>query len=103
VNGSGWDMAGTNSNAAFTIYAPTTAGTSGYILNSTGATPGWVSPGSIYSGYLEVKDVRDASRLPNYFTDKRVTAWFNNVGMPEASTWYSGLHVKGWTSSYSSW
>jgi hypothetical protein len=29
VNGSGWDMAGTNSNAAFTIYAPTTAGTSG--------------------------------------------------------------------------
>jgi hypothetical protein len=29
VNGTGWNMAGTTNGAAFTIYAPTTAGTSG--------------------------------------------------------------------------
>jgi hypothetical protein len=37
-------MAGTNSTAAFTIYAPTTGGTAGYILKSNkDAAPTWIA------------------------------------------------------------
>jgi hypothetical protein len=37
-------MAGTNSNAAFTIYAPTTGGTSDYVLKSNGTNaPTWIA------------------------------------------------------------
>ena len=42
VNGSSWNMAGTNNSPAFTIYAPTTAGTSGQVLVSNGeGAPSW--------------------------------------------------------------
>lgn len=44
VNGTAWNMAGTNSSAAFTIYAPTTVGTDGYVLKSNGSgAPSWVA------------------------------------------------------------
>lgn len=68
VNGSGWDMAGTNSNAAFTIYAPTTAGTSGQILTSTGGTPGWTDQSSIVAGYTYHLGATSISNLntPNW-------------------------------------
>lgn len=51
---------------------------------------------------LKVHDVRDDARDPNYFDGSRVTAWFNNKGTP-STNWYSGIHVKGWTNSYTSW
>lgn len=54
------------------------------------------------SSMLTVKDARGESRLPSYFEEKRVTAWFNNVGTP-STAWHSGIHVKGWTDSYMSW
>ena len=42
VNGTPWNMAGTDNKAAFTIYAPTTAGTSGQVLVSSGSgAPSW--------------------------------------------------------------
>lgn len=42
VNGTPWNMAGTDNKAAFTIYAPTTAGTSGQVLvSSGGGAPSW--------------------------------------------------------------
>lgn len=54
------------------------------------------------SSMLTVKDARGESRLPSYFEERRVTAWFNNVGTP-STAWHSGIHVKGWTDSYMSW
>lgn len=58
-----------------------------------------------YTGYaqkLQVHDVRDATRTPNYFDGYRVTSWFNNTGTP-SSGWWSGIHVKGWHDGYTSW
>lgn len=108
VNGTAWNMAGTTNGAAFTIYAPTTAGTSGQVLTSSGGTPSWTNQDSLNVNYayssarLVVNDVRDTTRNPNYFDNKKVTAWFNNTGTPD-SNWYSGIHVKGWTNGYTSW
>lgn len=54
VNGSGWDMAGTNSNAAFTIFAPSAGGTSGQLLKSNGnAEPGWMDQADVKSDYFK--------------------------------------------------
>ena len=108
VNGSGWDMAGTVNSAAFTIYAPTTVGTSGQLLKSNGSgAPTWVNQNTITSGYtnyLKIHDVRGTNHLPNSSTypEKYITAWFNNTGTPDSS-WWSGITVKGWTSDYSAW
>ena len=52
--------------------------------------------------YLNIKDVRGETRLPSYFADKKLTAWFNNTGMP-SSNWFSGIHMRGWAGSYASW
>ena len=52
--------------------------------------------------YINVKDVRGETRLPSYFGDKKVSAWFNNTGTP-TSAWYAGIHVKGWSGGYASW
>ena len=46
VNGTSWSFLGTTTDAP-TIYAPTTAGTSGYVLRSTGGTPGWVAQNTL--------------------------------------------------------
>jgi hypothetical protein len=51
VNGTEWNMAGTTNGAAFTIYAPTTAGTSGQVLTSSGGTPRWTNQSSLSVGY----------------------------------------------------
>lgn len=51
VNGTEWDMAGTINSTAFTIYAPTTPGTSNYILKSNGSgAPTWIDQSSITAG-----------------------------------------------------
>ena len=57
VNGSGYDMAGTTSSAAFTIYAPTAAGTSGQVLKSTGGTPTWINQSDIIAGSANNADI----------------------------------------------
>lgn len=57
---------------------------------------------SDYTNNLNVLDVRGATRDPNYFKSKCVTAWFNQTGTPDGS-WYSGLHIKGWHNGYTSW
>ena len=46
VNGTAWSFLGTTTDAP-TIYAPTTAGTSGYVLQSTGGTPAWAAQNSL--------------------------------------------------------
>lgn len=52
--------------------------------------------------YLNIKDVRSATRLPSYFGAHKASFWFNNTGTPNRE-WWSGLHVKGWTNDYTAW
>ena len=60
-------------------------------------------PYATRSRYQNVIDVRDADRLPNYFEDYALTAWFNQTGMPR-SDWYSGLTMQGWSKgTYATW
>ena len=72
VNGSGWDMAGTNSNAAFKIYAPTTAGTNNQILKSTGRIPTWINQSDLSVGNA---DTTDGQHLSMWY--KHATAYPN--------------------------
>ena len=46
VNGTAWSFLGTTTDAP-TIYAPATAGTSGYVLQSTGGTPKWAAQNTL--------------------------------------------------------
>lgn len=76
-----------------------------YLTSITKSMVEAVLTGNITShshNYLSVRDLRDATRLPSYFDGQRLTAWFNNTGMP-TSNWFSGIHVKGWQGSYASW
>ena len=51
VNGTNWTFASTaNANATTHIYAPTTTGTNGQILKSTGGTPTWINQSDISAG-----------------------------------------------------
>lgn len=55
------------------------------------------------SGKLHIWDVREVDRLPNYFDDKTLTAFFNYAGMP-TTDWWSGIVVSGWTNpGYVQW
>lgn len=46
LNGTAWSFLGTTTDAP-TAYAPTTAGTSGYVLKATGGTPAWAAQNSL--------------------------------------------------------
>lgn len=53
VNGEGWNMAGTTNGDAFTIFAPTTAGTKNQVLLSNGSgAPVWANQSSLNVGKL---------------------------------------------------
>lgn len=53
VNGTTWDLAGTtNSLSTFTIYAPTSAGTSDQILKSSGGVPSWANQSTLDAGKI---------------------------------------------------
>lgn len=89
VNGATWNMAGTTSSAAFTIYAPTTVGTDGYVLKSNGSgAPSWVAQSTLsvsYSastGALGRADVGSATQ-PIYL----------DSGVPKACTAYASASV----------
>lgn len=89
INGTGWDMAGTLNSAAFTIYAPTTAGTSGQLLQSSGGTPTWINPYFMEFG----GDVAGTANTPfsyaqSYFTDSvgkgKMKGLYNHSGVEYA-------------------
>lgn len=70
INGQDYVFHAPNSDVTTSIYAPTTVGTSGYILQSTGSgTPSWTSrlsydyPGIIWIGYI-------------YRTSRSYTTWY---------------------------
>lgn len=74
-------------------------GTASQILMADGSVKEF---SSMASPYLAVQDVRGEVRPTGYFPVYKVSAWFNNTGMPQ-SQWYSGIHVKGWDNNYASW
>ena len=75
VNGTAWAMAGTNSDAAFTIYAPTTAGTSGQVLTSSGGTPGWTNQSSLSVGVSTKTKTLDYKILNSSTSNAANTVW----------------------------
>ena len=61
------------------------------------------SLGNMPASYAVCHDVRGVDRAPTYYTDRAVTAWFNETGTPWNGNWFSGLTVKGWSDGYCSW
>lgn len=55
------------------------------------------------SNVITCHDVRGVDRAPTYYTDRTVTAWFNETGTPSNGNWYSGLTIKGWSNGYCAW
>lgn len=76
VNGTSHNMAGTDSNAAFGIYAPISSGTTGQILSAkSNGTPEWIDQSAITAGKLGTN--AGSSTNPVYFTG----------GIPKACTY----------------
>lgn len=51
---------------------------------------------------LGVHDLRDAEITPSSFGDRSVNFYFDQI-LPNDSTWYSVMHMKGWTGDYAAW
>lgn len=67
---------GTESISSLNVAYATSAGSAGSATTAGSAG---------YSDKLTIHDVRNDTRLPTYFTDKRVTGWFNNEGTPDSN------------------
>lgn len=90
VNGTNWTFYSSTSAATTSIYAPTGAGTSGYILQSNGSgAPSWTSrlsysyPGVIWVGYI-------------YRTARSYTTWYASSQGGSASV---SMYISSPTSS----
>lgn len=80
VNGTSYTMAGTSSGAAFTIYAPTSAGTSDYVLKSSGSgAPSWVAQSTLSVG--------SAAKLGSSNLGDTGRGIYLKSGSPTACTW----------------
>jgi hypothetical protein len=94
VNDTPWNMAGTTNSAAFTIYAPITAGTSGQVLTSTAGTPSWTNQSSLSVGSAAI-----ANRLAlNGIADSTTYGTYagiiqTNTGGPESESWHNSLKI----------
>lgn len=51
---------------------------------------------------IRVNDVRNAT-LTNNMIDQAANFYFSMAGTPDATKWWSILHVKGWSGGYSAW
>jgi hypothetical protein len=75
LNGTAWNMAGTENSAAFTIFAPTAGGTSGQLLKSNGnATPGWMDQADVKSDYFKTFN-NSRTYYANFGTGSTDKAW----------------------------
>ena len=80
VNGTSYNMAGTSSGAAFTIYAPTSAGTSDYVLKSSGSgAPTWVAQSTLSVG--------SAAKLGSSNSGNTGRGIYLKSGSPTECTW----------------
>jgi hypothetical protein len=51
---------------------------------------------------IHVHDVRNAEIMPDSFGDQSVNFYFDQI-LPNDSTWYSVMHMKGWSGDYAAW
>lgn len=79
----------------YNSYAPT--------LTGTGASGTWNISVDGRSNEVGVMDFRNTSILPSA-TETKTMFWFNNTSdMPSGGAWWSGMHVKGWNTTYTAW
>lgn len=78
INNNQWSFVSHINGETTTIYAPTTTGTAGQILQSTGGVPAWVDASVITSGFL-TKSVADTTYYP--IGGKGVLS-FDSIGRP---------------------
>ena len=93
LNGTAWSFLGTTTDAP-TAYAPTTAGTSGYVLKATGGTPAWAAQNSlvvkgIYERSLGVAAGDTMADLKSALT----TQMNSNLNEPGSMGYVSSSHV----------
>lgn len=108
VNGTAWNMAGTTNSDAFTIYAPTTAGTSGQVLTSSGGTPSWTNQSSLSVGTAANADTVDNKHASDFkYVNVDNYSYMPNLAFYEggsASTNYYKLSITNvnnvWTMLY---
>ena len=98
VNGTTHNMAGTDSNAAFGIYAPISSGTTGYILSAkSNNAPEWIKQSDITAGKLGTD--AGSSTNPVYFAGGiPVACTYSlkatlNGGAAGAVAYYSGANA----------
>ena len=101
VNGTAYTFYSNTTTAAASFYAPTSAGTSGYILQSTGGTPSWTSrlsydyPGILWVGYI----YRSSRSSTSYYASKLGgKATFSLTSSPNSSYEYLSGTLSGYTS-----
>ena len=81
---------GSHATKDTSIYAPTSAGTNGYVLKSSGGTPAWVAQSSLNVGYI--KDYTVSSNVASgMLTGKNVT-----LSDTSGATWYVKITCGYW-------
>lgn len=92
VNGTNWTFASTaNSNATTHIYAPTSAGTSGQVLTSSGGTPGWTNQSSLSVGQasrLGLNGIADSTTYGTY-----AGIYQSSSNGPESDNWHNSIKI----------
>lgn len=101
INGTNWTFSSQYNSATTSIYAPTSAGTSGYILQSSGGTPTWTArqdysnPGILWVGYI----YRSSRSSTSYYASKSGgKATFSLTSTPNSSYEYLSGTLSGHTS-----
>lgn len=101
VNGTAYTFYSNTTTAAASFYAPTSAGTSGYILQSSGGTPTWTArqdysnPGILWVGYI----YRSSRSSTSYYASKSGgKATFSLTSTPNSSYEYLSGTLSGHTS-----
>lgn len=65
-------------------------------------TMGTPDQSAIPTAGITIQDIRNATNGPDSGVQKGVNFYFTNAGSP-GTGWWSIMHVRGWTSSYSAW
>lgn len=92
INGTDYAFYSSITTAAPKIYAPTTAGSSGYLLQSTGAIPTWVSQTSIYAGALYSEYPASlGSPAPSYIPENRSRIFMAKSSLKTSGSWTAWL------------
>lgn len=89
-------------SSSFSIFAPTTAGTSGQILQSKGSgdAPSWVNQSSIYAGALYGEyPVSQGSPSASYIPNNRAKVFMAKSSMTTSGSWVAWLGMNPYSGS----